>query len=587
MDKQELHSYLDKNWNIIPVYSVKGGNCACGRAGCPAAGKHPMLNDWKRFQNDRVTHEQLDEWIEQYPDSNYAVITGKISDLVVVDVDGEAGKKSFKEHIDEFPSTLISKTGKGYHLYYKYPMDQNRVRNAVGIYEGIDIRADGGYVLIPPSKHVSGNQYEWVNKNPVVTYKPIIIDRQEAGLTTEWADILSNGAEEGHRNDTLARLVGHYARLKIPYEELLVMMEEWNEKNKPPLPRDELLATIDSIYSREKVTLQSTKPMEVVDLQGLMTSTYNVGWLIKDIWIKENVGWIVGAAKTGKTWLGLDMGVSIASGEPFLGMFEVEQSGPVLMILEEDTAAQLQLRLGKVMGGKSLAGDIVEVEKDVYEMIPPKRIPLYFMIHQGFMFEEKKFEELEQKIKAIKPVMVIFDPFFRMSQGFDEYKATEAMSTVLNPLSRIRYQYNCAMAVVHHSSKHSVSSRGGERIYGSMAFHAWSESSMYLSIGKNGDTAIEREFKSAPSSKTLVVNFGNLDETYNPNVELTGNRVERINLLSSLNNDFPAGASSAELAEKTGQSLRTTQHRLKKMVDEGSVEKVGNIFKARNDYAEI
>jgi len=586
MDKEELHSYIDKNWNIIPIYSVIDGVCRCGRSNCPAPGKHPMLNDWKRFQNDRVTHDQLDAWIEEYPDSNYAVITGKISDLVVVDVDGELGKNSFKEHINEFPSTLISKTGKGYHLYYKYPTDQRRVKNAVGIYNGIDIRADGGYVLIPPSKHISGNIYQWENKNLIATYKPIIKAEQEEGLTTEWSDILSEGATQGHRNDTLARLVGHYARLKIPYEELLVIMEEWNEKNKPPLPRSELLATIDSIYSREKITIEKQKPMEVIGLNDLMTGSYNVGWLIKDIWIKENVGWIVGAAKTGKTWLGLDLGVSVASGEPFLGTFEVEQTGPVLMILEEDTAAQLQVRLGKVLEGKNLAGGLTEVKPDIYNLTLPKKIPLYFMIHQGFIFDDKKFEDLEQKIQALKPVMVIFDPFFRMTQGFDEYKATEAMGTVLSPLSRIRYQYNCAIAIVHHSSKHSASARGGERIYGSMAFHAWSESSMYLSIGKDGDTAIEREFKSAPSSKTLVVNFGNLDDIYTPEVELTGNKVERMNLINTLVN-IPAGASSVDLAEKTGQSLRTTQHRLRKLVEEGTVEKKGNVYVSRNDYSEI
>lgn len=581
--KEQLHQYLDWNWNIIPIHSIKNGKCSCGKIDCSSPGKHPLLSDWKAFQEEKVTHEQLNCWLDEFPGSNYAVITGKISDLVVIDIDGETGAKSFKEHISEFPTTRISKTGKGYHLYYKYPIREKRVKNAVGIYDGIDVRADGGYVLIPPSSHISGRNYEWINQDPLAKYKPIIPIRQEEGVKTQWAEILSKGAKKGQRNDTLSRLAGHFARMKMPYNEFLVIAEEWNEKCEPPLSREEILSTIDSIYGREGVS--NAKTMEVVSLDKLMTSVYNIGWLIQDIWIRENVGWIVGAAKTGKTWLGLDMGISIASGLPFLNTFEVKQEGPVLMVLEEDTAAQLQVRIGKVMYAKEISGRIEE-DGENYKVYMPKRLPIYFMVHQGFMFESEKFEELEQKIKAIKPVMVIFDPFFRMCQGFDEYRATDAMVNVLNPISRIRYENNCAMAVIHHSSKHASSSRGGERIYGSMAFHAWSESSMYLSTGKNGGISIEREFKSAPSNKALIINLGNLDETFKPEVILTGTKVEQINLVNTLA-DFPQGITAIQLSEKTGQSLRTVQYRIRKMVEEKRAVKEGNLYKLTDGYSEI
>ena len=583
--KEQLHQYIDLNWNIIPIHSAKKGKCSCGKVECSAAGKHPLLNDWKIYQNEKVTHEQLDHWIDEFPGSNYAVITGKISNLVVVDLDGEQGSKSFKEHIVDFPSTRISKTGKGYHLYYKYPAEEKRVRNAVGVYDGIDIRADGGYILVPPSSHVSGNDYLWVNQDPIVKYKPVINTKEEKGIVTNWSEILSQGVKDGQRHDVLARLVGHYVRMKIPYEELLIIIEEWNEKCKPPLPREDLLSTMDSIYGREGATTAHTKAMEVMSLDTLMTNHYNVGWVIKDVWIKDNVGWIVGAAKTGKTWLGLDMGISIASGLPFLNTFEVMQQGPVLMVLEEDTAAQLQVRMGKIMGAKGLTGKLIE-KGDEYEFHKPDKLPIYFMVHQGFMFEQSKFEELEQKVKAIQPVMVIFDPFFRMSQGFDEYRATDAMSNVLNPISRIRYENNCAMAIVHHSSKHSTSSRGGERIYGSMAFHAWSESSMYLSTGKNGDVTIEREFKSAPSSKTLIVNYGDLDHTFDPQVTMTGAAVEQASIIATMLN-YPQGITANQLADKTQQSLRTTQYRLKKMIEDGKTEKKGNIYILLDKLSEI
>ena len=110
---------------------------------------------WKMYQNVKATWEKVEEW--DVLGHDLAIVTGSISGIIVVDVDGE---------IDEsvnLPPTWTVKTSKGYHYYYAYPKQSDLVfKNKVRIAKNIDIRADGGYVVAPPSRNKeTGIQYKW------------------------------------------------------------------------------------------------------------------------------------------------------------------------------------------------------------------------------------------------------------------------------------------------------------------------------------------------------------------------------------------------------------------------------------------
>src|SRR5881394_3129330 len=101
-------------------------------------------------------------WLRQWAEAGIGVVTGAISGLVVVDVDaGHGGNESLEQLEREhgpMPTTLECRTGGGgRHLYFAHP--GGLARNKVGLAPGIDIRADGGYVVAPPSLHASGVQY--------------------------------------------------------------------------------------------------------------------------------------------------------------------------------------------------------------------------------------------------------------------------------------------------------------------------------------------------------------------------------------------------------------------------------------------
>ena len=112
----------------------------------------------------RGDHHRL---VEEFPKANVGVRTGAESDLVVVDLDGKQGIDAFEKYADGriLPMTPVAVTGRGQHYYFRYPADsevKNRTRIAG---KPIDIRAANGYVIAPPSAHITGTQYQWL-KSP-------------------------------------------------------------------------------------------------------------------------------------------------------------------------------------------------------------------------------------------------------------------------------------------------------------------------------------------------------------------------------------------------------------------------------------
>jgi hypothetical protein len=123
---------------------------------------------------------QIDEWWAKYPWANIGVVTGAISGLVVVDVDGAPGERSLRDLLVEhgpFPATLTARTGSGgAHYFFKHP--GRKVKNSARrLGPGLDIRGDGGYVVAPPSHHVCGGAYEWVSKEPVAALPTWLLER--------------------------------------------------------------------------------------------------------------------------------------------------------------------------------------------------------------------------------------------------------------------------------------------------------------------------------------------------------------------------------------------------------------------------
>lgn len=216
--------------------------------------KRPLLASWKEFQERKATEEEVRGWFEKYPDANIGIVTGKISGITVVDVDVKKGGSK-----DRFPQeTAIVETGnKGFHLYYKYHAGMG---NKAEVFQGVDIRGDGGYVVAPPSvtdylnqegKKEGGN-YKAIVKLPYGEFPIHLFNTQPKEA---FSVIKTIGTEKGSRNSTLASVIGKLIRNE-PQEkwntEVLEAVRAINQTYNPPLPDYELVTTFNSICSAEK-----------------------------------------------------------------------------------------------------------------------------------------------------------------------------------------------------------------------------------------------------------------------------------------------------------------------------------------------
>ena len=161
-------AYAALAWYIFPVHSIVDGRCTCGKATCPPAqqGKHPVT---KRGHVDASTDpKQITRWWRAHPEANVGIATGRDSGLVVIDKDKGPGKfgdeslEILEDRLGKLPPTVEQITGSGGgQLFFRYPITGQTIRSRRGFACGIDIRANGGYSIVPPSSHKCGNAYAW------------------------------------------------------------------------------------------------------------------------------------------------------------------------------------------------------------------------------------------------------------------------------------------------------------------------------------------------------------------------------------------------------------------------------------------
>jgi hypothetical protein len=156
--------YASKGWKVFPCHTIRNGRCGCSSADCTSPGKHPMVQGGVYAGTD--DRDKIVTWWTRWPEANVGVATGMASGFVVLDVDADkGGYESLAEMIKDngpLPDHLAASNtgGGGKHILFKHPGVQ--VGNKTKIAPGLDIRGDGGYIIAPPSLHLSGKRYEWV-----------------------------------------------------------------------------------------------------------------------------------------------------------------------------------------------------------------------------------------------------------------------------------------------------------------------------------------------------------------------------------------------------------------------------------------
>jgi hypothetical protein len=142
-------AYLEHGWSVIPA---------------PVRGKSGLV-PWRRYQQTRPRPDDWQRWASRWPRANLAVITGRLSGIVVIDVDfrhgGRAGLDQVEAEHGELPwSAMVETPSGGWHLYLQHP--GGRISNSASLLApGVDVRGDGGLALLPPSRRPDGSAYRW------------------------------------------------------------------------------------------------------------------------------------------------------------------------------------------------------------------------------------------------------------------------------------------------------------------------------------------------------------------------------------------------------------------------------------------
>jgi len=186
-------------------------------------------------------------------------------------------------------------------------------------------------------------------------------------------------------------------------------------------------------------------------------------WLIQDLWGQNAVGIIGGAPKCGKSWLGLDMALSVASATPCLGRFAVQAQGPALVFLAEDSLPAVRARLEGLCAHRKL--DLRGL--DLYVITAPS-----LRLDQG-----PDRQLLEAMLVRLNPRILLLDPLVRLHR-LDENSAAD-ISQLLGFLRALQRAHNTAIVLLHHASK-KHRAQPGQALRGSSDLHAFGDSNACL-----------------------------------------------------------------------------------------------------------
>lgn len=158
--------YARRGWHVLPLHTPKNGRCSCGDSACDHIGKHPRVARWHVVAS--CDPALIVNWWRLWPDANLGILTGRKSNLLVLDSD-KGGAATIMAH-GGFSETPTVRTSSGEHYYFEHP--GFAISNAVRVLPGLDIRSDNGLVVAPPSLHVSGHRYEWRGASARPMYPP-------------------------------------------------------------------------------------------------------------------------------------------------------------------------------------------------------------------------------------------------------------------------------------------------------------------------------------------------------------------------------------------------------------------------------
>jgi hypothetical protein len=219
-------------------------------------------------------------------------------------------------------------------------------------------------------------------------------------------------------------------------------------------------------------------------------------WLVEELWGASSVGVIGGAPKCAKTWLGLDIALSVSSGTACLGKYTVPEPGPVLVYLAEDALPVVRERIEGMAWHRGL--DLASVEVHVITA-PVLRLD-----------REKDRARLWETTRQLRPKLLLLDPLVRL-HGIDENHAGE-VAELLAYFRSLQRQFDLSVLLVHHTRKNAAGGvAAGQGLRGSSDIHAFGDSNLYLRRSRE-QLVLSSEHRAAPAATSVYLELVATDD---------------------------------------------------------------------------
>jgi len=215
--------------------------------------KKPAIK-WEPFQTRIATSAEIDDWFAG-PPRMLGIVTGKLSNLSVIDIDNKEGEHEIMEILPSgFHFPKVYTPSGGWHMYCKY---REGLRNASRVIEGIDIRSEGGYVVAPPSINSENKAYSWDNNynlssielplvpSGIIEYKALN-DQMGNRFVNEDLEMFT----QGRRDEDLFHTANCLVKGGMVIDEVYPVIRTLAKSCRPPFPNKEVDEKVRSAIER-------------------------------------------------------------------------------------------------------------------------------------------------------------------------------------------------------------------------------------------------------------------------------------------------------------------------------------------------
>jgi len=435
----------------------------------PYKSKRPLMEAWPaRASKD---YDTIAGWIRNgysrgldgsdvLPVGGFGIATGQGSGVIVLDVDGEAGKVAFRElekQYGEIPSTPTQQTpGGGYHMFFR---SWGPIKNRAGIFdkEGrLDVRADGGQIVACPSLHPNGKTYEWVRGRG--------LDDFEIAECPAWLRVIINGEKqkaveishedsiipEGSRDATLTSLAGTMRRRNMTEAEIEAALLVANrERCRPPLPEGQVKKIARSIGNKTSATdtmreivPKAADKATLLSLRKTLDPDVELPPLnmVSGLFPKGYLSSVIAAPGVGKTWFFQRLVSDLSVGGPVFDGFAHSEPAKSLVMAGE-SGYELLIRRAREMRWSVNKENVV-----IYSSVASAFKGVSFDL--GALCGQENFRSV---MDIDLPEILIVDTLTAFHYA-DENKSSE-MKAIYEFLLKQAQERDIAVVLSHHTRK--------------------------------------------------------------------------------------------------------------------------------------